>query len=85
VSTNIRFASTNNLGQRHLKYTEAGSTIHNKPARKGRKKKKKKTLVLTLGSLPEKDVNDKEVMSVYPSVRRGPETQNRDFNRRIDA
>jgi hypothetical protein len=44
-----------NLGQRHLKYIEASSTIHSKPAGKGRKKKgNKKTLVLTLGSLPEK-------------------------------
>jgi hypothetical protein len=44
-----------NLGQRHLKYTEADSAIHSEPARKGRKKKEnKKTLVLTLGSPPKK-------------------------------
>jgi len=37
-----------------LKYTEAGSAIHSEPAGKGRKKKNKKTLVLTLGSPPGK-------------------------------
>jgi hypothetical protein len=36
-----------------LKYTEADSAIHNKPAGKGRKKNKK-TVVLTMGSPPEK-------------------------------
>jgi hypothetical protein len=38
-----------------LKYTKAGSAIHSEPAGKGRKKKEnKKTMVLTLGSSPEK-------------------------------
>jgi hypothetical protein len=36
-----------------LKYTEASSAIHSKPAGKGRKKNKK-TLVITLGSPSEK-------------------------------
>jgi hypothetical protein len=51
-----------NPGQRHLKYTEAGSAIHSEPAGKGRKKKNKKTLVLTLGSPPGKGGKKKKTL-----------------------
>jgi hypothetical protein len=52
------------------------------PAGKGREKKKakRKTLVLTMGSPPERTDKKKSC----PSVRRGPKTQNRDLDRRPD-
>jgi hypothetical protein len=53
------------------------------PSKKGRKKKeKRKTLVLTLGSPLEKGGEKKRSC---PSVRRGPETQNRDLDRWTDG
>jgi hypothetical protein len=48
---------------------EEHTCLHNEPAGKGRKNKKKKTLVLTLGSLPEKGGKKKKNPGINPGQR----------------